>query len=745
MNRRRSVSTWCRCPREARRQAAVLALVALVPLALAMPEAAAQDGLARDILPDWNLSVTNTARLEYYGADGNTAASPYFARGPKFYDESFVEFSRQFSPYRQLTGYAELLGNSSPYRSSDEGFFPERLNLTWQDGEASVPNRVEIGDYFGYFSLRTLQRALKGVQVDLQPIGTFLGARHSIIGLSGYLDQNYNAPDANNDLFNGISWLIEHPTWGTFALNAVHNYRDANRATGLPHGNQGVFSLAGSREFVFDTEHVSVEGELGRSVGDYDLGIAGSQHNHAGTGAFASIRGYSDAAPLFYSFRFENYDKDYRPNGAVITPDRKAYELRGGWRFDNGLRLEGRLQDNRDAVLGLGRLHSQTAGLTLTGPMLDSIVAGTQGRLDAFIESQQLAGAIHQTLGSISADLTFPAVDKWQPRAFVNLLQVDDDGANARFTTAQFNLSADHPIDVLGFSGAITPGMVLRSINGGGRADIDVGPSVSFYLDRDGHRLTASYSYLAQRRSVVGTPNVDNHVAGLTYNYTIGSHTFGIEADYVDLAPSPGQDTESYRAAVFWREALNRPAVPRRPTTPSAPAPVPATGPLTLADLPPGMLLGPAERLVEDKGGGHRLETADVVVYEIPVLRGVIERQRLVLQHSGGRLSKSALIVSMESARTGGEAADSFEQVRQQLLRRYGAPIRAIETGSFSASYVDDINDGRLVRLVEWRLAKGILRIGMPRRLDRQVRIEVQYAASFPPPSDLRWSLEQVH
>jgi hypothetical protein len=36
------------------------------------------------------------------------------------------------------------------------------------------------------------------------------------------------------------------------------------------------------------------------------------------------------------------------------------------------------------------------------------------------------------------------------------------------------------------------------------------------------------------------------------------------------------------------------------------------------------------------------------------------------------------------------------------------------------------------------------VRFGVPRRLDRQVRMEVQIAQSFPDPTQTRWSIEEL-
>jgi hypothetical protein len=102
--------------------------------------------------------------------------------------------------------------------------------VTRERGDVAVPHRYEIGDYFGYFSFRTLQRTLKGGKIDFQPTSTIAGGRQSLQLLSGFVAGGYTDADPRDDYFNGVSWLIESPAWGKVVLNGVHNYRQAGYA-----------------------------------------------------------------------------------------------------------------------------------------------------------------------------------------------------------------------------------------------------------------------------------------------------------------------------------------------------------------------------------------------------------------------------------------------------------------------------------------------------------------------------------
>ena len=85
-----------------------------------------------------------------------------------------------------------------------------------------------------------------------------------------------------------------------------------------------------------------------------------------------------------------------------------------------------------------------------------------------------------------------------------------------------------------------------------------------------------------------------------------------------------------------------------------------------------------------------------------------------------------------------------YGRVLSILAKRYGSPS-PFELGRFAASVVQDVNAGRLIRIADWRLAGGgVMRVGIPQRLDRRVRIEVQVGSSFPSPRVTRWSFELV-
>ena len=160
--------------------------------------------------------------------------------------------------------------------------------------------------------------------------------------------------------------------------------------------------------------------------------------------------------------------------------------------------------------------------------------------------------------------------------------------------------------------------------------------------------------------------------------------------------------------------------------------------------LKPGVSLKTARAALADAGLTNGVEQPNIIVYEARMLTTITQRQRLALVHEENRITTSALIIDFDDVGNLESMEQTFERVREALLQRYGSPTVTVEEGSFRENVVDDINAGRLIRIVEWHTPTGRLRFGIPRRLDRRVRMEVQHAHQFPPFRQTLWSLEQV-
>ncbi|MGH8671332.1 MAG: hypothetical protein ACREUA_04750, partial [Burkholderiales bacterium] len=255
------------------------------------------------------------------------------------------------------------------------------------------------------------------------------------------------------------------------------------------------------------------------------------------------------------------------------------------------------------------------------------------------------------------------------------------------------------------------------------------------------------YAGLAQNPSSVGGVDVDTHRLALNYRYAIPENVYGVEFNYYDRNPDAGEDTDAYRLSLFWTHEFDRPphaAASAGLLSYSDESQTLPAGPLLLVALAPGLDIPKLKQSLELAGTRGGTQQPGLIVYETHVLAAIDQRQRLALLHDGDMLRSSALIIDFDDVGDRDNAAQTFERVRKSMIDAYGSPTFSFETGEFGTNLADDIAAGRLIRVVEWTTDKGKLRLGIPKRLDGQIRMEIQHAPSFGPPRDTLWSVEGV-
>lgn len=236
------------------------------------------------------------------------------------------------------------------------------------------------------------------------------------------------------------------------------------------------------------------------------------------------------------------------------------------------------------------------------------------------------------------------------------------------------------------------------------------------------------------------------HTVALDYRYARERNVFGLEFNWFGRDPDPGEVTDAYRVSLYWTHHFERPAatVAARayaPIGPPAPAGPVDADPISLA---PGLDFAQVLAELEARGVTGGVELDGLYVYEYQVLAGIEQRQRLVLLHGAGVLDGAALIVDFDDVGNVDSVAQTFKRVREALIDHYGAPARVFEEGELGPGFVADVNAQRLIRVTEWDTPAGVLRFGIPRRLDGQVRMEVQHRRRFPEPYATLWSIDRL-
>lgn len=727
-----------------------------LPLALAVLAGGAGPARADGALDDWQISGSNTLRLETYQVRGDPLAGPYRFTGGQHYDEFNVNMWRRFSPYDTVRAQFYGVANDSAYRASDQGLVPERVNVTREKGDSAIPYRFEAGDYFAYFSFRTLQRSLKGAQIELQPAPGDSALRQSVLLVSGANQPNWRHVQARDDWTNGISWLVESGAQTRFSANLLRNLRQADPILRTLDRSQTVASLTGDHAWRWGAQRLRLEGELAGLRGDHDgsLNSTGamtpaSGQDRRGNGAFLQFAGQAATDPLDYRLRFERYDRDFRPAGAVIAPDRRSGEAHLGWRFAGGLALRGRAQQFIDALESGNELRNNTYGVNLAGPFLAGSVSGLNGSVDLFRQNLKKHDAtIDRATWNLNANFAKPLPGNWVGNLGLFRQQVDEHVAGANdVRSTQLQLGATHAFKLGDWIGSVTPGITLRRVRGDATAVKEWSPALAFALNRNAHNVSASYGYQKLQPDLGSLATIEVSTLRLGYRYTAGANTFGIEASAYDRRVTIGQFNDTYRLSLFWTHAFDKPA--RSATRPLASAAAERRSALprdvgALPGIAPGANLALVLKRLEEAGFRAGMRQGDLVVYEQRLLNEIEQRQRLVLQGEAGRLTRTGLVIDLDDPNNAQAVAQTYERVRKALLDRFGSPALTFEEGDIARTLVADLNAGRVIRVMEWATEAGTLRLGLPRRLDGQVRIEIQHAARFGPPRDALWSIEEL-
>lgn len=705
------------------------------------------------VIPDppagWRIGGSFNARWEYYEVTGDRTQGPYPYLGLRpFTDFNFNGF-RRFSSYEFLRINLAGVLSYSDYRSAAErGLIFERFAAYWQKGDAKVPFRLKVGDHYAFQSVRTIQRSLKGFNVELQPNWSGLlgkDARHSLVAFSGITSPIYRNLKDKKEVFSGASWLVSRTPLGDFSANFVHGFAERDPLAGVPALHQYVYSLAGERRLELTGQRVSIEGEIAGFNGDIVRGTGPVRRHAPGLGLYFLAEGRGNKLPFNWNLLFEQYGLNFAPLGAAVSADRRTYEARAGWRFKNSLLFTGRLQRYEDGWQTSNRTDTMVYGVNLTGPFTVGKfpIAGLSGAFDFYFQQRRnKTRSVADRTISTSLNLTAPINDKTSARAGVFYTNIDNYLDASRSITREASLGLDHSFSLGKINGTVSPGLVVRKLTGAGGDSNQYGPTLSLSLASGGHSFNATYNYLLIDGHTASSTNTHAHSVGLRYAYTTGPHSFGVEFDYNRRDELPGTHTNGYKAAFSYTYRFQRASTPVRARQPGLA--VPAASELDLAALEPGLSLADATAILEASGIKGGIVQGNLVSYETRVFARIDQRQRLVLVLREGRLERAIVIVDFTDTGSARTSQRLYRRLLEILVKKYGSPATA-ERGAFGAQFARDVNAGRFVRIADWRLAGGgSMRLGIPQRLDRRVRIEVQIGPGFPSRRVTRWSYERV-
>ncbi|MDD3445759.1 MAG: hypothetical protein PHS60_10140 [Zavarzinia sp.] len=695
-------------------------------------------------LSAWNLYGSLSGRSEWFVVTGDKSRSPYFDRDQQGFVEFDGGFERAFGDFESLSGYARGVLSASSYRTLEPGFTLEGARLIWQKGDGVLPFRLETGDIFAFTSTRTALVGLRGFALELQPdLGTPERAL-SILAFAGVSATDYDALTLDDGFFAGTSFLFSDETDGVVTANAVYHRRGADAAAGLARDiDQTVASVGFTRNFRLFDHHIDLFGEAAHFAGD---DVSGQRRNRSDGGWYGELQGRNRDG-LFYGISYQRYGNDYRPAAAAVIADHQALESRIGWRFDGGLTVRGRYLDYDDGVATTNPLNTKTYGIGLSGPLARDAWPGLSATLDLFhtrIEDE--AGTRDRDTDSFSASVTAPFDNGWSGRFGLRVQDVETRApTTSHFISRQADAGITIPWTLGDVAGSVTPGAVMRLIDGAGSDSTEYGPRLALSAYGGPHAVDLSLSTYVYDRQEAGTEDLLALQASASYAYSWERHRLGFDISYDGRDPATTERTDTLRIGIFYSVAFQ--AAGQGYAAVGEVGDLAAAGDIALdfAALSTRASVDDLRRRLAEAGFGTGARVGTLHVYDARLFENVDNLQRFALVERDGAVDRLVAVVELVDPASATEAGRLFQRIEQDLARRYGPPTDAVDEGQFTGGdFQAMVADGTIARVREWQFADGVLRLGIPQRMDGRARIELQFGATMPPIRFKRWSVETL-
>lgn len=697
-------------------------------------------GEALGIMNGWRLDGSLSPRFEFIEDSGDRTLSVYQDVGAQYTVDAELVGRRQVSPYEfvdfDLAGFL----NESDFRGDERGIVVERARLGWEKGDTSVPFRGTLGNALPFLSRHTLQRALIGTQVELQPRTGRDGHNLSILAFGGESAGNYETLDFGNDIFAGGSVLYRAGKLGTFTANLVHNNREADQESNLENRNQTVATVTAERTMAFAGQELTALAELGALTGDV-RDAAGEIIDAQDAGFSLDLDGRHAAERINYGLRVERFGSDYRPNGGQIRADQFSIEARAGKRLESGLGLQARLQRFEEAVSSENSTTSDVAGITANGPLEFAGWPSLSASLNSFVQDtrDETRGTDRLTINN-RLNLTAPIGAMTTGRASLLHRRIDDKSENGDLAiTREGRIGADRRFALAGWDGSYGGGALLRRTTGQGSDAREYGADVSLSAGKGPHRLSADYRVFFQNTDEPARNDTLTQRLVASYDFTRGLHRVSASLEVDTRDQDARGEVEVYKFSLAYTLRFSRAPRRARASPPAAaarqqPVQLDANAPIEgLVGLIPGRPIAEIVRGLEAGGitGGARV--GDQIVYETTLVPGIAQRQRLILRVRDGVLVNAGLVFDLLPTGRPGAVEEVYGRIVDALARRWGRPVDQYVEGEPVADLASAIRANEFIRATDWRAPGGPIRLFLPQRSDDQVRIEARYAPTFPP------------
>lgn len=699
-----------------------------------------------DASSPWRYSLENTVRAQYYDNNGNQALSRYQSLDEQYYNELFLRASKRPSAYEKWDAQLFALANHSDYRGDEFGTQIENGFLRWQKGDAALPFRARVGDYYAFLSPRTLQKSLKGAQIEVQPkLGQNLN--HSLLFFSGAPAASYNDFSFSQENYLGTSWLTNTNQFGSLSFNILRSEFSTSSVSDTEQ-EQTNFSINHHFEFQWLNQRLTTNWEIAHFDGFIQSLTTVNDEKEQDQSRYFRLQGRSGKGTR-YSIRFEDNGAQYNPIGATVIADREAWisqfqtktfgsstvSLRAN-RYEDA----NSTQDSRKTVLLGARWFGSSQwfsnkrtgfNLDLSRQNLDSEQNTVDSSTLSFSSriSQQISKNINTTLQLQN-----------------NSTEDDINQSESDFT--QVDLSMVFRFKALGFNGSFQPGIQQRDIerefsnspaSNYESSDLGIRLNSQFYKQRQ--RVNFYYaSFDVQPESDAGIESSTDN-AGIQYSWSNKHHRISLSSDYRKLELTPQDRVEDYRISLGWTFLLEG-ELGRKQAAPSAPV---SGSPISSGQVPLVSLLQPLNKITQSLSGLGIEKTSvqgNYHSYSMPGIANVTQKQQLVLAASNNAVTARSHIIDLQDISDAASLKQLLDQVLAFYTLKLGAPDSVHQFGEITDSFRESIRNEELIIVYDWVLNNSLVRLGIPKRLDNRIQIEVYQSRSMIPVATTHWGLQ---
>ncbi len=694
----------------------------------------------------WQLTGSITLQGDHYDNVGNPAVSPYAYEKGHLLSTFDLNINRNFSDYESIDAQLSGRVNASDYVTDYKGVVLDRGSMNWQKGDAPIPFRATGGDFYAFTTPRTLQRALKGGALELQPhVG--MGRKLSMLVLAGGVEPAYRTMSTNSDTSSGFSLLGEDEKWGALTISLIKNRRENDPGMNLASLDQSLYGVAYARTLEFFSESFAMETEWSHFDGELDgAGMANPKAD--GTLFFELSR--QGAGPLSVNFIHERTGRDFQSRSTTTSADRRSDSLDLGWGFENGLRLKGRLNDDRTSWSQTDPSFSRSWNTGLSGPLPS--FKGLD--LHAITFSYDLtrrhnynrSHTSEATTDAHKVTLNTPLWQEWNA-AWSSQYQDNDNLVNQTQTlTRSYGVTVNRSILWQEWRGSIAPGLLWRGVDAPTSLTHDLGLTLGLNLAKDPHSLRLNLGSQQTLRLEATNTDLLVRTNSLQYSYTNGPHQLTLIGDMQERDDDATQNNNAYHLGFRYAFRFDTKigGESTEASTTDFSAAVANNEPFDLASLIPGMPMEQARSYLSNRRGAAAANYACCETFALDAFPRIPTAQRIYLEkNNNGTLTGSGVIIESPTGNVG-EIEHHLHTVIGLISQHHGAPRRVMEEGQFANDPTGEIKSGRVVRLYEWRLPSGTLRLGIPARMDGALRIEMRHQRHLPSMNDPYWSKEEV-